>query len=273
MADPLPAPDDPLLVGPNEETPLIHPDELQAQRQRAMQAKAACPFHSMLVILVFAILMISMPHPGIDDKPEQDKHCQPLITWLTVYTALSATSLLVSIMFMWHCCYDLLQFIDVLISLAQFGVFIWGIVVVLQVGIGMCDHLLWWTIAFIVFIGPLISCCFVLVFVGFAAGLSTAAMMKEEKGPEATPDLAKAAEEAAVVKGNVTAVCPVCQETKLVQFASPCGHMLCEDCREQMQTMEERELGVRKCPTCRQPVNFFQGVYTMDKDQEMDSSV
>lgn len=254
-----------ILQQPTEDTPLVHPDEEQAKKLRADQAKINCPVHTVFLSIVLLILLLSVEHPGIADKPGQDEHCQPLVTWLTVYSVLSATSLLVSIAFIWYCCYELMQCLSTVITISQLGVFIWGIVVVLQTNMGKCDTLLFWTIAVIVLIGPLVSCCFLVLFVAFAAGFGTAAMMKEPQSPEATPDLAQAAEEAKVVKGNVFAECPVCQQRKLVQFASPCGHMLCEECRGQMQTMEERELGIKKCPTCRQPVHFYQGVFTVEK--------
>jgi len=265
MADPSPQ-------QPTEDTPLIHPDEEQVQKLRATQAKASCPGHFCLLILVIVVLLMTMEHPGVADKAAQDEHCAPLVTWLVVYTALSAASFVVSIAFILYCCFDLMQCLSTLFTITQLGVFIWGIVLVLGTTAGRCDQLLFWVIAVIVLIGPLISCCFLLVFIAFAAGFGAATMMKEPEGPEATPDLAKAAAEAQVVKGNVTAECPVCQQTKLVQFASPCGHMLCEDCRNQMQTMEDKELGVRKCPTCRQPVHFFQGVFTMGKEKQSESA-
>jgi len=252
--------------GPTEETPLIHPDELETQKAKAAQAKVNLPVNVLLLAVLLTVLLLSKAHPGI--SADEDKQCQPLIIWLTVYTAMTAAGLLVSLAFVWYCCYDFSRCTEILLSLGQLGVFIWGLVVVLTTPIGTCDQLLFWTVAILVFIGPLFTCCCILVFAGFAAGFGAAAMMKEEKGPEATPDLAKAAEDAKVVKGNVMADCPVCQQRKLVKFASPCGHMLCEDCIDQMQTMEDKELGVRKCPTCRQPVHFFQGVWTAEQPLE-----
>jgi len=270
MGDSAPLPPPAAQDGSNENTPLIHPDEEQEKKLRAVQAKVNCPVHTLFLIVVLAILLLSMDHPGIADKVSEDKHCQPLVTWLTVYIGLSALSLLVSLAFIWYCCFDLMQCLSTVITVSQLGVFAWGIVVVLQTSMGKCDQLLFWTIAVIVLIGPLVSCCFLLMFMAFAVGFGAAVMMKEPKGPEATPDLAQAAEEAKVVKGNVTAECPVCQQKKLVQFASPCGHMLCEDCRGQMQSMEDRALGLYKCPTCRQPVHFYQGVYTVEKQPSAD---
>eukprot|EP00438_Fugacium_kawagutii_P031200 Skav220795 [mRNA] locus=scaffold150:105276:106870:- [translate_table: standard] len=50
------------------------------------------------------------------------------------------------------------------------------------------------------------------------------------------------------LKGHVR-TCQVCEEKKSIVVLAPCGHVLCEDCREQ-QTKQNNQ----NCPFCRQHV-------------------
>lgn len=261
----------------DENSPLLEDPEVEeALKRHAWETMIKCPCVTVVLCFVLFVVVSTQNHPGASSamgmgppSGEADEHCEPLLQWLQLFLIINVTHLTVNLLMMARVCIGLLMILDFLLNICYFFTFIGGILVVLMTDITRCDPLLAYTVFFLVVVGPLSICCItILILFGFATGIRVAQALqdKEDRGPEATPDLAAAAEAANKVPGNIRAMCPVCREVKRVKAAVPCGHMLCEDCRDGMQALESKELGVGKCPTCRQPVNFFQAVYHKDPE-------
>lgn len=265
----------------DESSPLLEdPYVEEALKRHDLETLIRCPCLSIVLCFVLFVAVTSEAHPGAQSEVgipsrENDEYCNPLFQWLIMFLILNTTHLTVNLLLITRTCMGLLTTLNVLLNICYLFVFIGGIIVVVMTDITKCNPWLGYTVLFLAVVGPIAVCCITfLVLMGFATGMRLAMALQEredqDRGPEATPDLAAAASAASKVKGNIRAMCPVCREVKLVKAAVPCGHMLCEECRDGMQALESRELGVGKCPTCRQPVNFFQAVYHKGTDEEAD---
>lgn len=267
----------------DEDSPLLEdPEYEEAMRKHAWETLIRCPCLTVILCFVLFVVVSTQDHPGGAaaapigrSQTESDEHCEPLLQWLQLFLIVNATHLTVNLILIARVCVGLFMVLDFLLNICYLITFIGGILVVVMTDISRCNSLLAYTVVFFAVVGPLAMCCItVLILLGFATGMRVAMALQDrdeqDRGPEATPDLAAAAEAASKVPGNIRAMCPVCREVKRVKAAVPCGHMLCEECQHSMQALESKELGVGKCPTCRQPVNFFQAVYHKEPNEQED---